>query len=207
MTKCLNRIYELLQHCAVVFVTHAMPHVSRICTHAIVMHKGEARISTKRVSEAIDVYHNEFKVGGRRVVGKGGVNIKEVLILSPTEGVEAHLPFGERLKIKIALEIMVRCSTLRAKLFVWSMDQRPVVEVMDEEFRTFTFQNNASYTSLEVDIEPLRLGPGRYTIMVAITNDNTEEQYCRMDNAVSFVMGHHVLTDGQVLQSAHWSRQ
>jgi lipopolysaccharide transport system ATP-binding protein len=69
--KCMNRISELLRNCAVIFVSHSMPQVGKICTNAMVMQKGQNIFSTTVVSEAIQNYFDMFEVELASEYGNG----------------------------------------------------------------------------------------------------------------------------------------
>ena len=58
--KCFKTIDTILPNTAVIFVSHNMPMVSRICNHIILMEKGEAKFQGEEVSKGIDAYYNNF---------------------------------------------------------------------------------------------------------------------------------------------------
>lgn len=53
--KCYSRIDKLRKSCAMIFVSHDMPSIYRICTHAILMDQGRNLESTS-ISSAVDRY-------------------------------------------------------------------------------------------------------------------------------------------------------
>ncbi len=205
-TKCLNRIYELLQRCAVVFVTHAMPHVSRISTHALLMKSGCSIAQSSNVSYVIDQYHQQFESGETKAIGAGGVDFKNIEIIGHLPGATAEIPLGGKLSIKIDMKVQVTCPRLRIKMFAWTIDQRPVVDFTDQDYSSFVVDNNNPEISVIADIETMSLAPGKYTMLVAVIDDETEFQFCRVNNATPFVMKHKHLTDGQVMHPTKWSR-
>jgi lipopolysaccharide transport system ATP-binding protein len=58
--KCFNRIAELKEKCAVIFVSHSMPQVSRICNKAIYMSKGQMQYNGDNMTQAVETYYNSF---------------------------------------------------------------------------------------------------------------------------------------------------
>ena len=60
-TKCLNKISELTANCAVIFVSHSMPMVGKICTEAILMNIGVMRAKSNNISDVIQIYFSEFR--------------------------------------------------------------------------------------------------------------------------------------------------
>jgi lipopolysaccharide transport system ATP-binding protein len=60
--KCFNRIAELKEKCAVIFVSHSMPQVSRICNKAIYMSRGRMQYNGDNMTQAVEAYYNSFGV-------------------------------------------------------------------------------------------------------------------------------------------------
>ena len=58
--KCMNRISELLNNCAVILVSHSMPQITRICTLGLLLHKGEKISFTNNIGQIADRYYKEF---------------------------------------------------------------------------------------------------------------------------------------------------
>ena len=54
--RCLNAVGEMMENAAVIFVSHQMAHVQRICTRVIHLEDGAIDIDTLDVSEGIDHY-------------------------------------------------------------------------------------------------------------------------------------------------------
>lgn len=59
--KCFKKIDELLPHTALIFVSHSMPMVSRICNEIILMDHGKVTYQGKDTGKGIDMYYDMFK--------------------------------------------------------------------------------------------------------------------------------------------------
>lgn len=68
--KCYLEIERLARRCAVVFVSHNMQNVARICTDVLVMDKGRKLLETSDVSAGIDAYNSRFPQA--RMIGVDG---------------------------------------------------------------------------------------------------------------------------------------
>lgn len=67
--KCFKRIDTILPNTAMIFVSHSMPMVSRICNEIILMEHGRVLFQGKDVSKGIDSYYDRFKsTDGKNVV-------------------------------------------------------------------------------------------------------------------------------------------
>src|SRR5690242_9321002 len=58
--KCFRKIDELLPQTAVIFVSHSMPMIARICNEIILMDHGIAEYYGNDVSKGIDLYYRKF---------------------------------------------------------------------------------------------------------------------------------------------------
>jgi len=81
-SKCFNRINELLKTSTVIFVSHSMPQVGRICTNLLLMNLGKIEFQGIDISQGIALYHEKFKSEGLVVVGEGKVEINSIKVYS-----------------------------------------------------------------------------------------------------------------------------
>ncbi len=56
--KCYERISELMKSCSIIFVTHSMPQVSKICTKSILLNRGKIKAQGNN-GEVIENYYND----------------------------------------------------------------------------------------------------------------------------------------------------
>ncbi|HEX9601394.1 MAG TPA: ABC transporter ATP-binding protein, partial [Mariniflexile sp.] len=58
--KCFKTIDTILPHTAIIFVSHSMPIVSRVCTQIILMELGKSKYQGDDIAKAIDLYYSRF---------------------------------------------------------------------------------------------------------------------------------------------------
>ncbi len=71
--KCFKTIDNILPNTAIVFVSHNMPMVSRICNKIILLQRGRAEIQGAEVSKAIDLYYSKFSSTEKSIVFNSGL--------------------------------------------------------------------------------------------------------------------------------------
>ncbi len=71
--KCFKTIDTILPNTAIIFVSHNMPMISRICTHVILMERGVSEFQGSDVSKAIDLYYGKFSTSEESVVFDSGL--------------------------------------------------------------------------------------------------------------------------------------
>ena len=59
--KCLTRIGELINKTAVIFVSHSMPQVSRICDFLLLMHRGNSLVNSYDIPMVVETYFKAIK--------------------------------------------------------------------------------------------------------------------------------------------------
>lgn len=124
--KCFKEIDAILPNTAIIFVSHSMPMISRICNQIILLEKGRSKFQGGDVSKAIDLYYRKFSNTDSSVVFDDGslkldnVNIKssttdnELPILSWKDDLEIELKF-----INLKLDFIPYIS-----VFIYDKEQR-----------------------------------------------------------------------------------
>src|SRR5690606_10453471 len=80
--KCFKQIDTILPKTDIVFVSHSMPMVSRICTQIILMENGISKFQGEEVSKGIDLYYTRFVENESNVVfDDGSVALEKVQLL------------------------------------------------------------------------------------------------------------------------------
>jgi lipopolysaccharide transport system ATP-binding protein len=192
--KCLNRIQELLETSAVIFVSHSMPLVARICNQVMVLSQGRSLLHSPDVSEGIDLYYSAFDAAETRLHGSGEVEITAIRCNGRAPESAPGVPFGGALKIEVTLDVKTPCRQLGMRLIVWNQDQRPVVDIVGEDLDTYTWDNTGEKVVVQATVPALHLAAGNHTVSIAVVDPAKTRVLCRLDNAVAFVMGHHLST-------------
>ncbi|MFM8729613.1 MAG: ABC transporter ATP-binding protein, partial [Planctomycetaceae bacterium] len=69
--KSLNKMSELMNRCAVIFVTHAMPQVFRVCSEVMLLSHGQVKYQGRDVADGEARDFDEFGGGEQTVTGSG----------------------------------------------------------------------------------------------------------------------------------------
>jgi lipopolysaccharide transport system ATP-binding protein len=191
--KCLNAIGEMMRSAAVVFVSHSMPQIFRICTQLVVLDGGKVVVSSRNLAEGAAVYTSLLKEPAPQVMGNGKVSCTGVSLNSTSKitsaqiGSELALPHGADLTIAVALKSIENVQEARLEVLFWNSESVPVVEVMTESLTGLWFNFDASKSaSLSCQLDSLQLCPGRYSVTVIVTDRTHSEVYCRHDNVATF---------------------
>lgn len=204
--KCLNRIQELLDRAAVVFVSHAMPFVSRICTQAALLSDGQIVRQSHDVGSVIDLYHSRFSAGQTRTIGSGDVEICDVQLHGErNEAGDWLVAVNEELQMTATLRVAdTNESELAVRAVIWNQDQRPVAEILNPQLSAHQFDTTAGEYRLQLTTQPMMLTEGRHSITLLVTDVARTRVLCRLENAADFLVKHHASTAAEVFMTGRW---
>lgn len=188
--KCFKTIDTILPHTAVIFVSHNMPMVSRICTHIILMEHGQSKFQGDDVAKAIDKYYMRFMNNESNVVyDDGSIRMEDIQLLDPITGEPTNqLHWGDDLKLNIKLALQ---DCLKSPLFTFQIldkEQRPVAS-----FERYLLRNDfLAQDIFEITLthKNLQLSKGIYSISIAIGKDGTREPVYKANSVFNFQVFH-----------------
>ena len=80
--KCLNKIGELIPKTAIIYVSHNMPQVARICTKILLLDKGKSIFNNNQISEGISKYSHSFDNASFQELGSGDITLENISFLN-----------------------------------------------------------------------------------------------------------------------------
>jgi lipopolysaccharide transport system ATP-binding protein len=208
--KCLNAIGELMKTAAVIFVTHTMPQVFRICSDVIVMDHGRVVFHGNQVADGVSRYLELFRGADHSVSGSGRVTVREVR----AEGVAGELTadgsvqvrYGASLTLRARLKAMPGVTAGRIQFLLWNAEMLPILDVMDAELAGFRVElPQTGEIEVTASIAELVLNSGKYSLSVIATSDDQSEVYCRHDNAAFIQVEAAAASGAHMLAAAEWS--
>lgn len=194
--KCFSTIDSLMQNTAVIFVSHNMPQVSRICTSIMMLDKGRSVFHDNDISKGIDLYYSNFGTRGNNPVlyDRGG----EVSLVDMHFGTNGQAA-KEQLYSLLHLEDLVLNFTLKVKegienpflvVFVFDKEQRPVgvcqsPEGLDEKNRIGSENGYVIFRS-QLVMPRINLSKGVYSISLNVTEKFRSQPLLRLQSISSF---------------------
>jgi len=116
--KCLNRISELLKSCAVIFVSHSMPQVGKICTSALLMEHGKSILQSNDISTVIQAYYSEFTSEKESILGNGKAKITNLNLGNKITNNSKTPTFNYEEKVSLEFDLKVDKSIKRFVIYV-----------------------------------------------------------------------------------------
>ncbi len=208
--KCLNAIGDLMKTSAVVFVSHAMPQVFRLCTDLIVMDHGAVTYQGTSIAEGVAIYLSLFRESAETVTGSGEVSIAALTASSTMHaaglGGTLKAAHGDTLTLTATLEAPPSLGRLRVQFLIWNAEMLPVLDVLCETLDGFPIEvPDTGSTVVSARIPRLELNGGKYTISVIAASFDYSRIYCRHDNSAYLQITAESASGAHILSVAEWS--
>lgn len=192
--KCFKTIDKILPNTAIIFVSHSMPQISRLCTKIMLLSKGETMAYENEVGKAIDLYYNSFVSSERNIVfDDGSIELLDAKILSQIDSVNGifQLEWNSTLKLFFAFKQKKNMDLPVFRILFYDKEQRPVA--MLEENEEMTISNISSGTSeiqFEIIHENLQLSKGIYSISILVGKGRMRTPLLRINDILKFQVIH-----------------
>jgi len=187
--KCLNRIDRLSKNTSVIFVSHNMIHVSRICTQALVLNSGKPIYQSSDVAEAVNVYYSMFKSEIGDFHGSEKAKLKAIALVSgkrcATGNKVLSVKYGEELKINLKVEIDKTIRGPHLYMAFYDKEQRNFAEIYSSN-GNFVIENKSGWIAIEATIPSINFSQGIYSITVAISERKGGQVIFRQQSAIYF---------------------
>jgi lipopolysaccharide transport system ATP-binding protein len=189
--KCFKTIDTILPNTAMVFVSHSMPMVSRICTQIILMDSGKPQFQGEDIAKAIDLYYTRFSKSISNVVfDDGSICLKEVKVVNSKTSIEiTELNWGDDFKIYLHFILKKNIPTPSFSIVIFDKEQRPVAIFEKNNSSTDLILSNGELKFF-IEHENLQLSKGVYTLNISANNLETKEPLLRINGIVSFQVFH-----------------
>lgn len=181
--KCFKQIDSLLPNTALIFVSHSMPMIARICNQIILMDHGKVEYQGNDISKGIGLYYNKFSNSECTVVFDDGA--LEFLGYKINVDTFNKIKRGEDLKIEINFNVKKTLDFLPLVYLEFrDKEQRPVAgAIVNQEEIIF----NSDTLKYEVVIKNILFSLGIYSIDLSVQYcDSIKSPLLRINNFITF---------------------
>lgn len=177
--KCFKKIDELLPKTAMIFVSHSMPMVSRICNEIILMDHGQAEYQGNDIGKGVQLYYSKFATSGENEVFNTG---QFKLSYINKEDFKIALNSKQDFKISIKFEIIDFIGRM-PYLYVEFKDkeQRAIAGFYVRGEIEITKENH--YIKYEAEVTNPLFTLGKYNADIGLYNNKNDSPIYRLSNA------------------------
>ena len=199
--KCFNRIDKLLQNTAIIFVSHGMPQVARICSQIILMDKGQATYQGSNVSEGIDRYYSQFKIENGSIINSNNAAIEKLLLNGSKPVANEYLQINRLSDLVIDIEFSVAKKYPNPEIYLafHNKEMTNIAEFIRDDATTKLINKNGKMI-IKLTIPEIQFSKGLYSITIGLINNRNGEIIFRHQSVVYFqvIAEHHVWSSFQL---------
>jgi len=181
--KCYDTIYSLLRNAAVIFVSHNMAHINRMCNSVLLLENGIAK-RFSNTAEGVVAYFDAAE-RSRNIIGtkfsNGQATIKN-LHVKGTAG-EKDIFLEQPFEISFNLGLSPEIKSVTININILSPDQTPVAFTRSQKG---FIVNNGKLQLVRFVIPRLMLSPEKYSLGITIFDDDRLNQLLWYHNVLSF---------------------
>lgn len=170
--KCFNRISELLNSCAVIFVSHSMPQVARISTHVMHVKKGVADYLGSDIAFGLSMYHQDYTIEKTTVIGDE-VIINSFELLGKEGNAKTTFTASDTICLKLNIVNNSECDDYFINVVIMDANLNGVASL--NSLNKITKLDKKSY-STEVEFENI-FTTGRYAINIFFVESINSREY------------------------------
>ena len=207
--KCLDTISTILQNSAVIFVSHSMPMVSRICTDILLMERGQTEFKGNDVGKGIDLYHEKFGGMKTAIFSNGTIDIENVVLQNGSKRQDWNetdtfqFNSGDDFSVEITLRLNENVEILDLTLVFWNQNLVPVADCKSQ-LAGERIPGAKGLLTIQSRIPRFYLNGGLHSMDITIENAQTRERYAKAANAVSFYCRSRALSNTGFMLPGEW---
>jgi lipopolysaccharide transport system ATP-binding protein len=186
--KCFKTIDEILPNTAIIFVSHSMPMVSRICSQIILMDHGKSQFQGNEVGKAIDLYYRKFAQNESNIVfDDGSLKLLDVRI-NNVESIQngiAQLKWNDDLFLHFEFSLKKHIEVPFFMISIVDKEQREVaiLNLNDPTSDIIISDNCMAFSVLHKNLE---LSKGLYSLNISIASMPRKAPVLRINGLLSF---------------------
>ncbi|REG98260.1 ABC transporter ATP-binding protein [Flavobacterium aquicola] len=195
--KCYDRMSELMKNCCVIFVSHSMPQISKVCTWSILIEKGIIKAEGEN-GKIIEAYYDYNYTEDKPIlIFSEGCTLEKFSTVQRTFK-------GEINKLKIDIEIIsqTEIKNIDVSIFLMSRELVPICQsnskLFDEQIILKKGKNQLAFM-----INKIYLNSGIYNFALTIEGIDTKKHYLWIQNLNSiqvineYTLGSPIIIDGR----------
>lgn len=172
--KCFNAIGKISNNTAVVFVSHAMPQIARMCSDICVMKNGKAVYQGKDVPKGIDHYYSSFSSEKGVITGSGRATIHKIELHSNGKRNVTEINYLDDLSI--SLHITIDPEIIRPVFNISFLSQElQIIAQCNSSFNKTPIRNLGEPFQVNIDFPSINFNPAIYVLSVAVTDEFRSE--------------------------------
>ncbi|WPO83082.1 ABC transporter ATP-binding protein [Chryseobacterium sp. JJR-5R] len=194
--KCFKKIDELLPNTALIFVSHSMPMISRICNQIILMDHGMVKYQGDNISQGIAQYYDHFDDMSTATV------MESSTITNVKVNTDKICIWGQEMKVNLGLTVKNLQKTPSIYFVIKDKEQRGIASFICHDSIEINYkEHNLEYN---VVIPKIELTNGSYNVDLGIYETLFKGPLCRISNIFTFSVQEGLITWESFYLESKW---
>ncbi|MBW6512552.1 MAG: Wzt carbohydrate-binding domain-containing protein, partial [Desulfuromonadaceae bacterium] len=173
-SKCYAKLTELIEKSAVIFVSHQMYFVNRLCSSAILLKSGQ-KICIGSPAKTIAEYNKLFSHESKVVSGDQETFVQNLILLDQNKRVTDTFGWCDSLNAELDLFVSRKYEEVALSVTFMGMDGATVAQC-HSSFNEFTVHNTYTRNRVRLEIDRLNLNPGAYYFNLIVYDKTNNRQ-------------------------------
>ncbi|HQH25953.1 MAG TPA: ABC transporter ATP-binding protein [Oligoflexia bacterium] len=202
--KCYNAIFEISKRAAVLFVSHSLQHVARICSSVLVLKAGKVEYLGTEVDRGLAKYLSFFETQDAQDICLDSSRITAFCLAGFENEPHPELPFGSPIEIVLKAAVERRHKQLECNVSFLNKGVELLAQCSSRN-HAFHISNDSDELRLRIALPNLHLSPGYYTLSATIRDAQSGTIICWRQAGVSFYVTGRIVGDAPVQLQGEWS--
>ena len=172
-SKCYSRLADLIERCAVIFVSHQMYFVNRLSSSAMLLNRGEKTFHGEP-AEAIAAYNSLFEHQQKVIQEDNETCVENVELLNSMNCQATTFNWCDPLSVEFDLSVSQKYEEVSVSVTFMGQDGTLAAQC-HSSYNNFIIHNAGKKTRVRLDIDCLDLNPGQYYLNM-IVYDKTDNR-------------------------------
>ncbi len=209
--KCMNRISQILPSTSIVFVSHNLPHISRICNRVIVLDQQRILTDTTDVAQGIDTYHQLADTIAREDVVLGAeladIRLRADSVPTWISDSVCQVQYGDDLQIQLKLNISSEVNHFDVRIVV-SCQELPLLDCFSGMEHPPMLNHQSGHEQINIRIPQVQLNSGHHAVTIIVRDtDRNNSILCRAANAAYFRVQSPFTSWCKTIVEGEWTQQ
>jgi len=201
-SKCYKFISETLEKAGVIFVSHNLPAVSRICSRVLVLDEGEV-VHNGRVEKGVLKYKEFFPPPEPSVITAGEARITNLAVMKINREIPRSFRYGEKMLISFDVEVDCNYEEYIVSMSI-SSHLHELVAQCHSLYNNVIIKNNGSIKHIEVVSPELCLNPGTYYLNIIVFDRQNIRYLCWMRSCSVIRIEGEFIGGAYIIWDAEW---
>ena len=178
--KCFDAIGTMFKNAGVIFVSHAMPQIARICDTTLNMHRGVMQYHGP-VNQGINLYNRSFTTDiSKAVVDR--IKMTDIKVNGAADSIVLH--YGNDIELELTYQSQESVKNPRLNIHIIDATQQYIYQVNNSFDNSEIPDIKVGSNSYRITLKEVQLNPGNYSFAIAL-RDETDRMFLSWVHAVA----------------------